>query len=189
MLPPGQYSIGWRRQGSEVQIGAEHSWAPWPCRAPPTCLSPPLTCPPTWQTRCPATASARGKLFLGSELKLDELGITYQAIPLLGLTQQQLVFFLQLFFGLPLVLHVERLFEDWLFLTGSSRARGGGGGDAHEEPDEPTRRCPGCPPPPATTQCPPQDLKILSTCFSPLNISFFNYMPIGLCYIHILWNC
>ena len=50
-------------------------------------------------------------------------------------------------------------------------------------------RCPGCPGPPATTQCPPQDLKILSTCFSPLNISFFNYMPIGLCYIHILWNC
>ena len=109
---------------------------------------------------------------------------------LLGLTEQQLfVFFLQLFFGLPQVLHVERLFEDWLFLTGSSRARGGGGGDAHEEPDEPTRRCPGCPRPPATTQCPPQDLKILSTCFSPLNISFFNYMPIGLCYIHILWNC
>ena len=49
---------------------------------------------------------------MGSELELDELGITYQAIPPLGLTQQQLVFFLQLFFGLPLVLHVERLFED-----------------------------------------------------------------------------
>ena len=102
MLPPGQYSIGWRRQGSEVQIGAEHSWAPWPCRAPPTCLSPPLTCPPTWQTRCPATASARGKLFLGSELELDELGITYQAIPPLGLTQQQLVvFFFNYFLVFP----------------------------------------------------------------------------------------
>ena len=100
MLPPGQYSIGWRGQGSEVQIGAEHSWAPWPCRAPPTCLSPPLTCPPTWQTRRPA--SARGKLFLGSELELDELGITYQAIPPLGLTQQQLfVFFFNYFLVYP----------------------------------------------------------------------------------------
>ena len=102
MLPPGQYSIGWQRQGSEVQIGAEHSWAPWPCRAPPTCLSPPLTCPPTWQTRCPATASARGKLFLGSELELDELGITYQAIPPLGLTQQQLVVFSSIIFWFSL---------------------------------------------------------------------------------------
>ena len=71
-------------------------------------------------------------------------------------------FFLQLCFGWPQVLHVERLFEDWLFLTGSSRARGGGGGDAHEEPDEPTRRCPGCPGPPATTNKMVEKLKLFA---------------------------